>query len=233
MLGKKFITTLITVLVLFGFQSNMVVATDDIYKVSNFIPRTGLKLLAEPKKNSKIIASIPQNTSWIKIIGRPKAGWQKISWNSLQGWVPAGTVELDRAATNLTDGKVDCLHDPKIKNKMCCGIVETTNDPSELVKIYSVTGVAQDDLLHMNSLPGRKENIVSLLPHNATWIMKLGETKMINGIKWEKIKWGGHTGWVDANKIQYSPELTSVNDLKRKACNAPITCAPDLSALQK
>ncbi len=232
MLGKKVTTALITVFALFSFQPNIGFA-EDIYKVSNFIPRTGLKLHAEPKQSSNVLASIPRNTSWIKIQGKPKVGWQKISWNGLQGWIPVGTIELDRAATNISGGKVDCLHDPTVKNKMCCGIVETTNNPSELVKIYSVTGVAKDSLLPMNSAPGKKENIVTLLPHNATWIMKLNKSKLINGVKWEKIKWGGHTGWVDANKIQYSPELTSVNDMKRKACNKPKNCAPDLSALQK
>ncbi len=232
MLGKKFIISLISLLALFIIQLNLVVA-DDVYKVSNFIPKTGLKLLAEPKQNSKIIASIPQHTSWIKILGKPQAGWQKIIWNGLQGWVPVDTVELDRAATDITGEKVDCLHDPNVKNKMCCGIVEITDDPSELVKIYSVTGIAKGALLQMSSSPGQKENVISLLPHNATWIMKLGETITINGIKWEKIKWGGNTGWVDARKIQYSPELTSINDMKRKACNVPKGCDPDLSVLQK
>ncbi len=233
MIKRIFFTLLLVSLSLFSIHVDLVFANDDIYRVSNFVPRNGLPLYVEPRRSSKLIATIPRSTSWIKIQGRPQAGWQKISWNSQQGWIQAGTIELDRAATNITGGKVDCLHDPKIKNKACCGIVETTDDPSELVKIYSVTGVPKNQLLQMNTAPGKRENIASLMPHNATWIMKLNKRKLINGVRWEKVKWGGKIGWVDSRKIQYSPELTSVNDMKRKSCNVPKDCAPDLSALLK
>lgn len=213
--------------------SNSLFAYDDVYKVPNYTSKNGLIVYAEPKIGSKKITSIPPNTSWIKIQGKVRAGWQKIAWNNQQGWIKAGSIVLDRAATNIADDKTDCLHDPSVKNKTCCGIVETTNDPSELVKIYSVTGIARNDLLMMNSSPGRKENLVSLIPHNATWIMKLDQKKRINGITWEKIKWGGTTGWVDGRKIQFNSGLTAVNDTKRKACNQKVDCAPDLSAIMK
>ena len=212
------------------FLSPSLLAYDDIYKVPNYVSKKGLVIYSAPKAGSKTIATIPPNTSWIKIQGRVQAGWQKIAWNGQQGWIKAGSIILDRAATNIADKKTDCLHDPSVKNKTCCGIVETTSDPSELVKIYSVTGVAKNDLLMMNSSPGKKENIVSLIPHNATWIMKLGKKSVRNGIVWEKIKWGGTTGWVDGRKIQFSPGLTAVNDTKRKACNKQVGCEPDLSA---
>lgn len=213
------------------FLSPSLFSNDDIYKVPNYISRDGLILHSDPKPNSKTIATIPRNTSWIKLQGREQHGWQKVAWNGQQGWIKAGSIELDRAATNIAGGKQDCLHDPSVKNKSCCGIVETTNDPSELVRIYSVTGISNNDLLMMNSSPGKSSNIVSLIPHNATWIMKLNEKKSKKGIAWEKVKWGGTTGWVDNRNIQFNPALTAVNDTKRKACNQQVDCAPDLSAV--
>lgn len=222
---------LVAFAVALGLLSLPVFANDDIYKVSNYVPNKGLVLYAEAKLNSRPIATIPPDTSWIKLQGNAKAGWQKISWNNQQGWVKAGNLELDRAATNISKGTTDCLHDPSVKNKACCGIVETTNDPSELVKIYSVTGISKNKLLAINSAPGKRENIVSLAPHNATWIMKLNKKRSRNGITWEKVKWGSIVGWVDGRNIQFSPELTAVNDTKRKACNQVEGCEPDLSAL--
>ena len=216
-----------------AFEAPALFANDDIYKVPSYASRSGLVLHAEPKAGSKTIATIPPNTSWIKLQGKPQASWQKIAWNGQQGWIKAGNIVLDRAATIISDGKTDCLHDPSVKNKACCGIVETTNDPSELVKIYSVTGIGRNDYLMMNSSPGRRENIVSLIPHNATWIMKLNDKRTKNGVIWEKVKWGGTTGWVDGRKIQFSPAMTDVNDTKRKACNKQEGCAPDLSAAIK
>ena len=229
MLRIRYLVT--TTAIIFTLLNAPILANDDIYKVSNFVPRDGLALYSEPKIHSKVIATIPRSTSWIKIQGNERAGWQKISWNGQQGWIKAGNLELDRAATIISDGKTDCLHDPEVKNKACCGIVETTDDPSKLVKIYSVTGIQRNRLLSMNSSPGKRENIVSLVPHNATWIMKLNVKKSRNGVIWEKVKWGGTTGWVDARKIQYSPELTAVNDTKRKECNVKKGCEPDLSAI--
>ena len=218
---------------IFLSSSPTIFAAVDIYKVSDYAPNGGISVYSKPELNSPLVVTIPSNSSWVKKIGRQKGNWQRIAWNGQIGWIKdIGSIALDRAASSITFEKKDCEHDPEVENKMCCGIVETTKDPNKVVKIYSVTGVSKGNLLTINEKPQPNGRIVLRAPHNATWLMKLDKNKSRNGVSWEKVQWGGREGWIDGSKIQYSPELTAVNDAKRKECNKDEGCAPDLSALK-
>ncbi len=222
-----------TLILTFFSLSIPALAAVDIYKVSDYAPNGGIKVYAQPKINSSLVVTIPSNSSWVKKIGLQQGNWQRIAWNGQIGWIKEiNSIALDRAASSITFEKKDCEHDPDVTNKMCCGIVETTKDPNKVVKIYSVTGLPKGDLLTINEKPRRGGRIVLRAPHNATWLMKLDKKQRKDGVSWEKVQWGGREGWIDGSKIQYSPELTAVNDAKRKECNKDEGCAPDLSALK-
>lgn len=218
---------------IFLSSSPPIFAAVDIYKVSDYAPNGGISVYSKPEINSALVVTIPANSSWVKKIGRQQGNWQRIAWNGQVGWIKdIGSIALDRAASSITFEKKDCEHDPEVTNKMCCGIVETTKDPNKVVKIYSVTGVPKGKLLTINERPNQDGRIVLRAPHNATWLMKLDKHQRRNGVSWEKVQWGGREGWIDGSKIQYSPELTAINDAKRKECNKDEGCAPDLSALK-
>ncbi len=209
-------------------------AEGDVFRVTGVAAGEGISMFQEPNTKSAVVIKIPHNASWI--IKRPESrpGWQKISWNDQTGWIEAGKIVFDRAATQVVADRNHCLKDPTVVNKICCGFPPGAESQIfKSVRVQSVTGIPKGQALKMYAKPQKGGRVVVLMPHNATWIVKLGKKEHKDGIDWEKITWGGNKGWVDSLNLQFNPELTIAGDLKRKQCSVPAGCAPDFSALKK
>ena len=231
---KKSILIMLAMLAYMLLPAKFVLAAQgDVFRVTGVAPNEGLPMYQEPDKNSPVVIRLPHNASWIIKREETRPGWQRISWNDQNGWVVAGKLVFDRAATQVVADRNQCLKDPTVTNKMCCGFPPGAESKIfKSVKIHSVTGIPKGSALEMHAEPKKDSRIVVLMPHNATWIVKLGEKVNKDGIDWEKITWGGNKGWVNSLNLQFNPELTIASDLKRKECSAPVGCAPDLSGIK-
>jgi len=212
----------------------LMAATGDVYRVTGVAPGEGLVMYREANTKGPTVIKIPHNASWV--IKRPESrpGWQRISWNDQHGWVEAGKLSFDRAATQVVADRNQCLKDPTVTNKICCGFPPgAESEIFKTVKVHSVTGIRKGQSLKMYAQPALGTRVIVSIPHNGTWIVKINKTAHKDGINWEKISWGGNRGWVNALNLQFNPELTTAGDLKRKQCSTPAGCAPDFSALEK
>ena len=213
---------------------SVLAAQGDVFRVVGIAPGEGLVMYQDSNTKSGAVIKIPHNASWVIKRAETRPGWQKISWNDQQGWVESGKLAFDRAATQVVADRNQCLKDPTVVNKICCGFPPGAESQIfTSVKVNSVTGIPKGDSLKLYAKPAKGTRVVVLIPHNATWIVKLNKQEHKDGIDWEKITWGGNKGWVNSLNLQFNPELTIAGDLKRKQCSTPAGCAPDFSALKK
>ena len=232
---KRSIFLMLTAVVLMTLPIKFVLAAlGDVFRIVDVAPGEGVTMFKEANTKSTPIIKIPHNASWIQKRPESKPGWQKISWNDQNGWIEAGKLAFDRAATQVVADRNHCLKDPTVVNKICCGFPPgAEQEIFKSVKVHSVTGILKGQSLKLYAKPTKSARVVVLIPHNATWIVKLNKQKHSDGIDWEKITWGGNKGWVNSLNLQFNPELTIAGDLKRRQCSKPAGCAPDFSALKK
>ena len=232
---KKSILIILATLAYVLLPAKFVLAAQgDVFRVTGVAPGEGISMYQEPNTKSPVIIKLPHNASWVIKRAETRPGWQRISWNDQSGWIEAGKLVFDRAATQVVAVRNQCLKDPTVTNKICCGFPPSAEPKNfKAVKIHSVTGIAKGDALKMYTEPKKGAKVVVLMPHNATWIVKLGKKVNKDGIDWEKVTWGGNTGWVNSVNLQFNPELTIASELKRKACALPAGCAPDLSGVKE
>lgn len=199
---------------------------NDIYKVMRVGQGNSLNLRIYPSVKSKIKVAIPHNASWVvkrkqsKKVGR--SVWNKVVWNKEEGWVNSDFLSFDPASTKMAKARKQCLLDPKIKSKLCCGLpASERNRPFKHVDILSVRGITVGETLPLRSQPGQwKGKVVVAIPHNATWIARLDQVKKLaNGQVWEYVRWNGQNGWVNKANAIFDQGITQLGDRKRKLCS--------------
>jgi uncharacterized protein YgiM (DUF1202 family) len=211
----------------------LAMAEGAVYKVVGVPQGQTLALKQSAGDSSGTVVQVPHNASWFVLRGDPKDGWQKVSWNNQQGWVKAANLEFDKAATQVKEERDFCLKDPTVTNKICCGFPPgAQSEIFKSVKVYSASGVSKGSTLQFRSKPAADAPVVISAPHNATWIVKLGQNANKDGINWYKVRWNGTTGWVDNSQISFDPEMTNMGDMKRQLCSVPAGCAPDFSGAE-
>lgn len=198
----------------------------DIYKVKNIKKGESLKLKQTPSHKSKTLVALPHDASWLlrrdkgrKVID--KVVWRKVQWNNQLGWVSAFYIENDFSAGKQSVKRLACLKDRKIKEKICCGYTKAARKQAyKHVPILSVKNVSVGKSLILYSQPTNFSNKLVAIPHNATWIADLGESKrQKNGVSWSRVRWTGKIGWVKSNNIKPDRQTTHIGDLKRKLCS--------------
>ena len=224
---KKSVSPVITVIVFLSwFVQPAIVSADPIYKVKRVGQGSSLNLRAFPGSKSRVKVAIPHNASWVvkrnrtKKVGR--SVWNKVIWNKEEGWVNSHFLSFDPAATRIADERKQCLTNPAEKNKICCGYPKNERRrPFKHVDVLKVKGIAVGSTLPMRTQPGRwKGKVVVAIPHNATWIARLGRIKTLpNGQKWEYVRWNGQNGWVNKRYTAFDRATTQLGDKKRKMCS--------------
>jgi hypothetical protein len=191
-----------------------------IYRVQGLNAGNVLKMYKEPGKG--IIVNIPHNATWIvrrnaqKTVD--KVVWEKVSWDDQTGWVVSDALVYDPEATDVANARRLCMADPKVQDKECCGYPEAAKGGVfRSVPIYSVQELGAGESLMMYVDKG-DDAIAVELPHNATWIAKLGQVGKAGKLALERVRWAGQNGWVNAANLKFDPDTTKEGDRKRQKC---------------
>ncbi|MEN9501168.1 MAG: hypothetical protein RI964_453 [Pseudomonadota bacterium] len=191
-----------------------------VYRVKGFNAGSVLKMYKEP--GQQVIVNIPHNATWIaRRNAQMTVGstvWERISWDDQTGWVISDALEEDTIATTTANARRQCLANPAIHDKECCGYPEAAKGGLfQSIPVYTVTGLAAGESLMMYVDHGDKAIAVEL-PHNARGIVKLGQRAVAGSFAMERVRWAGQNGWVDAAKLQYDGDTTKAGDAKRQKC---------------
>ena len=192
-----------------------------VYQVKGLTPGNVLKMYKEPGGKG-VIVNLPHNARWIvrrndqQVVG--KTTWEKISWGDDQtGWVKSDALVLDPEATAIARARRACMADPKVKDKECCGYPNSGKGKFHSVPIYQVKGLSAGHSLMMYS-EHNGDAIAVEIPHNATWIAKLGQRAEGGKVNFELVRWSGQNGWVDDAFLSYDEKSTKEGDRKRQKC---------------
>ncbi len=206
--------------------SPLAVYANDIYKVTRVGQGNSLNLRAYPSAKSTIKVAVPHNASWVvKRNSSKKVGgsvWNKVVWNKQEGWVNSKFLSFDPASTKIAQQRRQCLSNPAVKLKQCCGYpANERNRPFKHIDILSVKGIAVGKTVSLRSQAGQwKGKVVVAIPHNATWVARLGKTrKLSNGQVWEYVRWNGQNGWLNKANVVFDQAVTQLGDKKRKMCS--------------
>ena len=71
--------------------------------------------------------------------------------------------------------------------------------------VFSVTGVAQNDVLNVRAQPHPSAEKVWTLPPDATGVQAVGTPRIVGSAEWRQIRIGNQTGWVNARFL--TPQL--------------------------
>lgn len=192
-----------------------------IYRVQNLNAGSVLKLYKEPGGKG-VIVNIPHNATWIvrrnaqQVVD--KTVWERVSWDNQTGWVTSDSLVLDPEATELANARRQCMADPKVQDKECCGFPEAAKGGTfRSVPLYGVQDLSAGESLMMYVDKGT-DAIAVEIPHNASWVVRLGQRAEAGKFAMERVRWAGQNGWVDAGKLRFDPEATKEGDRKRQKC---------------
>lgn len=191
-----------------------------VYRVQGMTPGNVLKMYQEPGEG--IIVNIPHNATWIvrrnaqKTVD--KVVWEKVSWDDQTGWVASDALAFDPEATDVAKSRRECMADPKVQDKECCGYPEAAKGGVfRSVPIYAVDQLTAGESLMMYVDKGT-DAIAVEIPHNATWVAKLGQRAEAGKFAMERVRWAGQNGWVNAANLKFDADTTKEGDRKRQKC---------------
>lgn len=191
-----------------------------IYRVQGLGAGSVLKMYKEPGK--EVIVNIPHNATWIArrnaqmTIGDKV--WEKVSWDDQTGWVLSDALAEDPEATQAANARRQCLVNPAVADKECCGYPESAKGGVfKSIPVYAVRDLSAGESLMMYVDHGDKAIAVEI-PHNGTNIVKLGQRAEAGTFAMERVRWAGQNGWIDAAKLSYDEAKTQANDAKRQKC---------------
>lgn len=114
-----------------------------IYQVSGRAPGQVLKMYARP--GSDIVVNIPHNATWlVRRNAQQSVGgtlWEKVSWDNQTGWVESTALKYDPEATEIARTRRECLNNPAVVEKMCCGYPETGKNVPSAQYLFSQCAV--------------------------------------------------------------------------------------------
>ncbi|MDQ5767423.1 hypothetical protein [Thiothrix subterranea] len=191
-----------------------------IYRVHSLDAGNVLKMYKEPGK--EVIVNLPHNATWIArrnaqmTIGDKV--WEKVSWDDQTGWVLSDALEEDPKATEAANARRQCLVDPAIQDKDCCGYPESAKGGLfKSIPVYAVQDLSAGESLMMYVDHG-DDAIAVEIPHNGTNIVKLGQRAEAGAFAMERVRWAGQNGWIDAAKMSFDEAKTQSGDAKRQKC---------------
>lgn len=194
--------------------------TSLVYRVDGLDAGNVLKMYKEP--GQEVVVNIPHNATWIS---RRNAQltlgdkvWEKVSWDNQTGWVLSDSLAEDPNASAIARARHQCLADPAVQDKMCCGYPEAAKGGKfRSVPVYEVTGLQAGESLMMYVDHG--DNAIAVeLPHSASNVVKMGQRAEAGTFAMERVRWAGQNGWVNAVHLQYDVAATKENDMKRQRC---------------
>jgi hypothetical protein len=194
--------------------------TSLVYRVQGMDAGSVLKMYKEPGK--EVLVNLPHNATWIaRRNAQMTVGdkvWEKVSWDDQTGWVLSNALEEDPKATEAANTRRQCLADPAVADKECCGYPEAAKGGLfKSIPVYEVQGLSAGESLMMYVDHG--DNAIAVeIPHSGSSIVKLGQRAEAGAFAMERVRWAGQNGWINADKITYDEERTKAGDAKRQKC---------------
>lgn len=194
--------------------------TSLVYRVKDMDAGNVLKMYKEPGRD--VIVNIPHNATWISRrnaqMNAEDKVWEKVSWDDQTGWVLSDALEEDKDATAAANARRQCLADPAVTEKDCCGYPEAAKGGIfKSIPVYAVKDLSAGESLMMYVDHG-DDAIAVEIPHNGTNIVKLGQRAEAGKFAMERVRWAGQNGWVDDSKLEYDEAKTKDGDAKRQMC---------------
>lgn len=201
-----------------------------IYQTKGLTPGNVLKMYAQPGKN--VLVNLPHNATWIVRRGAQQVAngvtWEKVSWDNQTGWVDSNKLRFDGPSTQIAAARRACMNNPAVVEKTCCGYPETAKGvPFRSVPIFSVRGLKPGQSLIMYMEEGTSAVAIEI-PHNATWVTKLGKIAKGDGVSFENVRWAGKNGWVNSAFLRPDAKKTQEGDAKRRLCSGGKELLPAL-----
>ncbi|MGB5600049.1 MAG: hypothetical protein WBM66_15110 [Thiothrix litoralis] len=201
-------------------ELSMPADTSLVYRVQGLDAGNVLKMYKEPGK--EVLVNIPHNATWLaRRNAQMTVGdkvWEKVSWDNQTGWVLSDALAEDPKATEEANKRRQCLVDPAVQDKECCGYPEAAKGGLfKSIPVYAVQDLSPGESLMMYVDHG-EDAIAVEIPHSGTSIVKLGQRAEAGAFAMERVRWAGQNGWIDAAKITYDEAKTKVSDAKRQKC---------------
>ena len=201
-------------------ELSMPADTSLVYRVQGLDAGNVLKMYKEPGK--EVLVNIPHNATWLaRRNAQMTVGdkvWEKVSWDNQTGWVLSDALAEDPKATEEANKRRQCLVDPAVQDKECCGYPEAAKGGLfKSIPVYAVQDLSPGESLMMYVDHG-EDAIAVEIPHSGTSIVKLGQRAEAGAFAMERVRWAGQNGWIDAAKITYDEAKTKASDAKRQKC---------------
>ena len=88
--------------------------------------------------------------------------------------------------------------------------------------LFSVTGVAQNDVLNVRVQPHPSAEKMWTLPHDTTGVQAMGTPRIVGGAEWRQIRIGSQTGWVNARFLTLQRATSTPEPIFFRA---PLSCS--------
>jgi hypothetical protein len=188
-----------------------------VYQVTNIKPADVLNVRQNPSSKSTVVLQLPADAKWIlKRTAQRKGHWQKVIWGAKEGWVYDRYIGSDAHATQVLLKHRQCVKNNPA-NSICCGFTGSPN--RNLIKVYKVVGVPRGQSLNVRASGNAKARRITNIPHDAVGIVKFPGKRVKNGnAVWQKVRWNGRDGWVNASFLKYDPIISDYRNIVQQAC---------------
>ena len=225
------VNKLLAVGVLITSLNTVVIANTEaqpVFKVAHINSVGVLNVRKNPAANSKVILQLPSDSSWIlKRTAEHSGRWQKVVWGVKEGWVYDYYLDADNQASQQLEEYQQCVaNNPG--NSLCCGYKSTSvgrnrSGKTPPIKTFMVINVATGQSLNVREHGSVTARKVATIPHNAVGIVKFpGKQVKSRNVVWQKIRWNGKDGWVNAAYLKYDPIISDYRNIVQDLCSAQV-----------
>ncbi len=205
---------------------NLAFASDahQAYKVANLKMTNVLNVRQNPSMNSTVILQLPADARWIlKRTTQQQGHWQKVVWGVKEGWVYNNYISVDQEATQFLTKHRQCVQQSP-ENSMCCGFNSSSKSRNSQVnneiRTFMVVNVPRGQSLNVRAAGRATARKISNIPHSAAGIVKFpGQLVNQGHTVWQKIRWNGRDGWVNASYLQYDPIISDYRNIVHQVCS--------------
>ena len=195
---------------------------EQVFQVTNIKSTNVLNVRQQPNARSSVILQIPADSKWIvKRTSERKGNWQKVLWGVKEGWVYNRYLGSDAKATQALAKHRQCIKSNQ-GNSMCCGYTGKSSKSrnSDIIQAFKVVRVGRGQSLNVRASGSANAKRITNIPHNATGIIKFPGQQIKQGhAVWQKVRWNGKDGWVNASFLKYDPIISDYRNIVHQTCS--------------
>ena len=210
---------LVSIVLTINFINPVSANERQVFQITNLKSSDVLNVRREPHMGSPVILQIPADTSWVlRNTSQRKGNWQKVIWGVKEGWVYDRYLGSDPQATKVLARHQQCVKNNP-ENAICCGYTGSSRNRNE-IKAFKVVRVGRGQSLNVRVSGNASSKRITNIPHNATGIIKFPGQQVKHGrAVWEKVRWNGKDGWVNASFLQYDPIISDYRNIVHQTCS--------------